>query len=615
MKYCFKICPMRSKLFLFYILIFSTNFSYTQTKEGLKDSIRTLLTEQKLSGAVWATVADNGEIITDAIGYKNTRTKELLSPTDKVHVGSVVKTVIAAGFLRMATLGLLNLDDPVKKYLPNLPIENPWDDTNPITIRQLLDHTSGLTNAKLWHIFSTSATPDTPLESVYINNPNILKVQARPGSIYSYSNLGYTILGMAIEKITKKRYENYLDENLLKPLGMTNSSFKFISQIGKYADNQLAYGHFDGGIPVSAVPIYLRPAGQFTTTAEDIGIFLRFMMSDGIVNGKLFIRSEYLTSVGKQKLTDAYKNGVPYGDALGAYSRDRYGVVGIAKNGNTLGFTAMIYLFTNHKKAFFIAHNMDSETADYDLFNEVLVKHLCLPTQRFNIKQQPTENEITNWNGYYIPVITKVKPFGLIDHIFSHTKVETTKNGALLMPFQGINKDLIYQEKHLFSMKDRTTISHAFYRTAEGDFLITDGVKTMKKVSGLKILGIAGSLLLGLFGLCYLFIVGLINLIKHKIDFKNNPLFWVFISILTLIISFAFIALQPFMRMGDMTFGNILLAVGSTMIPIFSFVSLGLTIKSRKRYLKTFSFWSIIFVIQFSVLLLVNKLMPIIMWE
>ena len=64
---------------------------------------------------------------------------------------------------------------------------------------------------------------------------------------------------------------------------MTNSSFKFISQIGNDSDKQLAYGHFDDGKPVSALPMYLRPAGQLTTTAEDIGIFLRFMMSDGTI--------------------------------------------------------------------------------------------------------------------------------------------------------------------------------------------------------------------------------------------------------------------------------------------------------------------------------------------
>ena len=603
---------MTFKYFSLFILVTITHFSNAQTKEELKGTIENLLNEQKLSGAVWATVSDKGEIVTDAYGYKNTKTKELLSPTDKVHVGSVSKTILAAGFLRMATLGLLNLDDPVKKYLPNLPIENQLNNTTTVTIRHLLDHTSGLTDAKLWHIFSSTATPNTPLETVYLNSPNVLKLQSKPGSIYSYSNLGYTILGMVIEKISKKPYEDYLDVNLLKPLGMINSSFQFISQT---TDKQLAFGHFDDGEPVVAMPMYLRPAGQFTTTAEDIGIFLRFMMSDGTINGDLFIRSEYLKSVGNQKLTDANKNGVPFGDALGAYSRDRYGVVGVAKNGNTLGFSAMTYMFPNVKKAFFIAHNMDSETANYDLFNEVLVKHLSLAVHRFITKQQPIKNEIANWNGYYIPIITSVEPFGLIDYVFSHTKVETTKNGVLLMPFQGKKKVLIYQGKNLFSMKDRTNISHAFYTTADGELLITDGTKTIKKVSGLKILGLACRILLGLLGLIYLFIIGCINLIKYKLDFRNKPLFWVFIAILTLIISFVFIANQPFMKIGDLTIGNILLALASIIMPLFSFVSVILIIKTQKKYLQTLNFWATVFLIQFCVLLITNKLMPIIMWK
>lgn len=179
---------MKFNLLLFILSVISSNLSYAQTTKGLKDTIKNLLAEQNLSGAVWSTVSDKGEIVIDAHGYKNVETKEWLSPTDKVHVGSVSKTILAAGFLRMATLGLLNLDDPVKKYLPNLPIKSQWD-SNPVTIRHLLDHTSGLTNTKLWHIFSTSARSDTPLEAVYINNPDLLKIWVKPGSIYSYSNL------------------------------------------------------------------------------------------------------------------------------------------------------------------------------------------------------------------------------------------------------------------------------------------------------------------------------------------------------------------------------------------------------------------------------------------
>ncbi|MCU0385208.1 MAG: serine hydrolase [Flavihumibacter sp.] len=593
-------------------LVALSNFLYAQNNEKLKERLNGLLLQQHLSGAIWTTVMDEGKIITDAVGYKNNQTKELLSSTDKVLVGSVAKTILSAGFLRMATIGLINLNDPIKKYLPELPLKNKWEKSNPVTIKNLLDHTSGLTDVKLWQVFSTTASSKTPLDYVYTNSPEVLRVQTRPGSIYSYSNVGYNILGKIIEVVSKKPYEEFLYNELLLPLGMTNSSFSFSSQMD---NKQLAFGHFDDGLPVCAIPMYLRAAGQFVTTAADMGRFLQFMMSDGKINNSQFISKEYLRSVGKQTATDAFINGVPYGDALGAYSRDRYGVVGIAKNGNTLGFVSMIYMFPEYQKGFFITFNMDSETSDYDLFNELLVKHLALPVKPCILKTHNVENKLKNWDGYYIPVITKVEPYGLIDMVFSHSKLTILKTGARLSPFQGKQKSLLYQGDNLFSMNDRTGISHAFYRDVEGAYLITDGVKTIKKVSGAKIFTTAGSLILGLSGILYLFIVGIVHLFKNKGAFIQSPLFWIFLSIIVIVIAAFFIANQGFIRMGDFTIGNILLAIGSMILPLFAFVSVILQIKLQDKYYLKVSFWASIVVLQWCLLLLANNLLPIILWK
>lgn len=589
-----------------------TNFLHAQNNDKLKERLNGLLLEQHLSGATWTTVMNEGTILTDAVGYKNNQTKELMSSTDKVLVGSVAKTILSAGFLRMATIGLINLNDPVKKYLPELPIKNKWEKSNPVTIKQLLDHTSGLTDVKLWQVFSTTACSNTPLDYVYTNSPDVLRVQTRPGSIYSYSNIGYNILGKIIEVISKQPYEDFLYNELLLPLGMNNSSFSFSSQI---ENKQLAFGHFDDGQPVCAIPMYLRAAGQFVTTAADMGRFLQFMMSDGKINNAQFISKEYLRSVGKQTATDAFLNGVPYGDALGAYSRDRYGAVGIAKNGNTLGFVSMIYMFPEFQKAFFITFNMDSETSDYDLFNEILVNHLALPVKPFVSKTRIVESELKNWEGYYIPVITKVEPYGLIDMVFSHTKLTFLKTGARLSPFQGKQKTLLYQGDNLFSMKDRTEISHAFYKNVDGEYLLTDGVKTLKKVNEAKIFTAAGSLILGLSGLLYLFIIGFIQLIKNKGTFVTSPLFWIFLPIVTIAIAIFFIANQSFLRMGEFTFGNFLLAMGSMILPFFAILSLILQMKLQERYYLKISFWASIVVFQWCLLLLANNLLPILLWK
>lgn len=589
------------------------NISFAQNTIELKKSIKKLLIQEKIVGAVWSTISQNGIIAVDSYGYKNNQTREIIAANTKMNVGSVSKTVLAAGILRMATLGLLKLDDPVKKYLPDLPINNQWNNTNNVTIRHLLDNTSGLTDAKIWHIFSSTAKADTPLKKVYQDDIEILKVQYKPGSIYSYSNLGYSILGMLIEKITNQSYENYLDNNLLKPLGLIESTFNFVTQTGKFADEKLAFGHFDNTKPVASTPMYLRAAGQFTTTVNDMAKFMRFMMSDGKLNGKIFIDEIYLSAIGIQKSTDAYKKGVPYGYGLGAYQRDRYGVVGVAKNGNTLGFSAMLYMFPESKKAFFIAYNMDSETADYDLFNAALTNYLNINKSNKNLKKLNIENSLTEWNGYYIPIITMVNPFKLLDWVFSNTKVEVLKNDVVIKPFQGKNKTLFYLGNNAFSMKGRTNITHTFYKDQNGDLMITDGIKTIKKVNGIKIFGIALSFFVGILSLVYFFISGLIKLLKIKMFYLKQTYFLMFASSLLFFTAIFLFYFQPFMKMGDLTFTNMLLFTSSMLIPITSIYVLIKKIMSKENFL-SFDFFATVSIAQFSILLIVNQIFPIIMW-
>lgn len=597
-----------------FIFFFLSSISYSQYESGLKKTIKNLLKQEKIVGAVWCIISQNGNSTIDSYGYKNNQTREIISSNAKMNVGSVSKTVLAAGVLRMVTLGLLKLDDPVKKYLPSLPIENQWDKTSKVTIRHLLDNTSGLTDAKLWHIFSTTAKADTPLNKVYQDDVSVLKVQYKPGSIDSYSNLGYSILGMVIEKITKQPYESYLDNTILKPLGMTESTFHFISQSGKFADEKLAFGHFDNGNPVASIPMYLRAAGQFTTTANDMAKFMWFMMSDGLVNGKTFIDKNLLSKVGIQKSTDAYKKGVPYGYALGAYQRDRYGAVGVAKNGNTLGFSAMLYMFPESKKAFFIAYNMDSETADYDLFNNEFTNYLGVNKINKNLKKQKIENSLTEWNGYYIPIITVVKPFKLIDWVFSNTKVTFLGNDLVIKPFQGKNKTLFYLGNNTFSMKGRTNVTHTLYKDQNGDLLISDGIRTIKKVSGIKILSIAFSFLIGILSIFYFFVYGLIRFFKIKVSYFKGTYSLMFAASLFLLVSIFLFSFQPFMEMGNLTFINILLFASSILLSIASIYVLIHKLIGKENFM-SFDFLATFSIAQFSILLIINGVFPVIMWR
>ncbi|HEX8602185.1 MAG TPA: serine hydrolase domain-containing protein, partial [Pseudoduganella sp.] len=263
----------------------------------LARQVAALLKEQGLHGAVWTTLDAQG-----AAGSSDVRTGKPMRVDDRVHVGSIAKTVLAAGILRLASERRLSLDTPVATLLPGMPFDNPWQASDPVRIRHLLDHTAGLDDAHFRQVFSMEARADTPLAAAFPEGSGLLRIRHRPGTRFSYSNMGYTLLGMIVEAVTRQRYERYLDAYLLAPLGMHDSTFAFVAQAG---DPRLAMGHFEDGAAHPAMPSFVRPAGQFTTTAADMARFAHFLMSDGRIGGRPFIDPALLRRMGEPTGTEA----------------------------------------------------------------------------------------------------------------------------------------------------------------------------------------------------------------------------------------------------------------------------------------------------------------------
>lgn len=278
-----------------------------------------------------------------------------MKPAQKMHVGSVTKSVLAMGVLHLIFEERLMLDTNVESLLSELNFDNAWSDRSPIKVKNLLDHTSGLDNIRMWQLLSTKPLPNTPLEEAFESSQhNLLKIRTELGTQYSYSNMGYTLLAMVIEAVTNERYEYFLDVNLLTPLEMHDSSFAFISQRGQFADPLLAMGYYENNVAQAAVPSYLRPAGQFTTTAPDMAKFMMFVLGDGKVNGEGFVRPEHMNMLTEPLGTEAHIAGLNIGHGLAFAKRDRHNVLGMCHPCTTFGFRAYICLFPDENKGFFM---------------------------------------------------------------------------------------------------------------------------------------------------------------------------------------------------------------------------------------------------------------------
>ena len=180
----------------------------------------------KFPGATLGVVLADGESFGLAVGYSDRDAKTPMKPDDRMLAGSVGKTFAAATALQLVKEGKINLDDKIEKYFG----KEPWFDKLPnarqITIRQLMNHTSGLVRYEFKETFTNDLTANpmkvwTPEERLaYLFGE---KAAFEAGKGWDYSDTNYIVLGMIIEKVTGKKFYEEANRRLIKPLKLKDT--------------------------------------------------------------------------------------------------------------------------------------------------------------------------------------------------------------------------------------------------------------------------------------------------------------------------------------------------------------------------------------------------------
>mgnify|MGYP001792751796 CR=1 FL=1 len=198
------------------------------------------------------------------------------------NIASVAKPFVATAILLLVQEGKLSLDDPVVQYLPYFRLDSRF--TAAITIRQLLTHTSGLPSVAYEDAYTYERvnTADDALEQ-YIRSLGDVKLQFKPGKKYSYSNVGYEVLGQLIAELSGQTFEAFMTARLFEPLQMQETSY-FPQD---FDQSRIAQPH-DGHPyqPTAGVP-YNRefsPSGNLFTTVPDLGRWMSFMLQQGVLD-------------------------------------------------------------------------------------------------------------------------------------------------------------------------------------------------------------------------------------------------------------------------------------------------------------------------------------------
>ncbi|GJL93130.1 serine hydrolase domain-containing protein [Hyphococcus sp.] len=218
---------------------------------------------------------------------------------------SFSKWITAFGVMKLVDEGKISLDEPVSSYLTRWSLPDGAYDENGVTVRRLLSHTAGLTDGLGFGDYN--ADEILPSLEETMANPRAssgrdvrIEVGAEPGGEFAYSGGGYLILQLLIEEVSGQVYESFIRDNLLAPLGMTQSSFRFIGEI------EGATPSFDAsGAPAPQFQYAAAGATGFSSSASDLLKLVTALTDNG--NG-FALKSATLASM---RQPEAYVFGSP----------------------------------------------------------------------------------------------------------------------------------------------------------------------------------------------------------------------------------------------------------------------------------------------------------------
>ena len=316
-----------------------------------------LISRGVVSGAYFAEVAHGEVIETAAFG------KAL--PDSLWRAASTSKALTAVGIMRLVEQGRLDLDVDVNRYLKTFAI--PATMSRPITLRQLLTHTSGLDDPFVASGFTAAAGEQPPLATVMRR-----WLPARlyePGIVRLYSNFGYGLVGAIIEDVTGARFESFMRAEVLEPLGMDNSTFQqpLPAALERRVVPSLERSLF--GSTHSAEIVYHRAsaAGGLTTTLADLLRFARFVQNGGSIDGHRVLRSATLQRMLGEN-TDLAADSESYGFAFGINRGERYWYAG----GDLGGYHTVVLWFPEHQRALVTMAASASNMATWNLVPKIM---------------------------------------------------------------------------------------------------------------------------------------------------------------------------------------------------------------------------------------------------
>ena len=331
----------------FFIFILMTNFIYSQNPNDKTKMINSILSEYNKTKSPGAAlmIIKNGKIIYEhCYGLSNLEENIPIKPNTNFRLASLTKEFTATAIMILIKEGKLNFDEKLTDIYPNFPSYG-----NKITIKNLLNHTSGLIDYE-------SLIPDTA--TIQVKDKDVLEMMMKqdstyfePGTKYQYSNTAYALLSQIVEKISGKSFAVFIKENIFVPLQMKNS-LAYEKGISEVSNRAFGYSKKDSGFirtDQSLTSAVLGDGGIYTSIKD------MYKWDQSLFTEKILPKKFIQASFTRGKLNSGERIDYGFGWHLKTYKNHEV----VYHTGSTIGFRNIIYRIPDLKFTIILLTNRD----------------------------------------------------------------------------------------------------------------------------------------------------------------------------------------------------------------------------------------------------------------
>ncbi len=320
--------------------------------DGIVKQLDSIRAEHGMASAYVLMVDQDKVLRHQGLGIRSWEDQRPVTDRDYYRLGSISKAFTGLALLKAEQQGCLKLTDEVRKLTPDALYANRWEDTHPMTLAMLMEHTAGWYDMS-WFEFKYN-TPE-PLTAALKLRPDSRAAAWPPGTQKIYSNSGPGMAGWVLEQACETDFDRYIETNVFRPLDMPSATLNRTPEV----ERDLVGGYnTDPKEPIRYWHFLFRPSGAMNVRPIEMTQFLQLLLNRGKHQGRQLFSEDQINRMETPTTTLAAGAGLQYGYGLGIYASTHKGHVLYGHGGDADGYLTRFSYSKESGRAFFVVITM-----------------------------------------------------------------------------------------------------------------------------------------------------------------------------------------------------------------------------------------------------------------